>query len=117
MFIRHMIIEVVTATSMVETTVGGRWFWMYLIDDTEADSFFYANHGLVDQSNLTVTVGAGTSIKYRTDTGTTYNTVPTFGYIGSGTTHSVTVVGDDRFQINTAVRLTSAQELIHLRWR
>ena len=87
---------------------GGRWFWMYLIDDTEADSFFYANHGLADQSNLTVTVGAGASIKYRTDTGTTYNTVPTYGYIGSGTTHSITVVGDDRFQINTAVRLTSA---------
>ena len=87
---------------------GGRWFWMYLTDDGEADSFFYANHGLADQSSMTITVGAGSSIKYRTDTGTTYNTTPTFGYIGSGTTHSITVIGDDRFQINTALRLTSA---------
>ena len=87
---------------------GGRWFWMYMTDDGEADSFFYANHGLEDQSSLTVTIGAGASIRYRTDTGTTYNTTPTFGYIGSGTTHSITVIGDDRFKINTALRLSSA---------
>ena len=87
---------------------GGRWFWMYLTEDTEADSFFYANHGLEDQSSMTITVGSGASVRYRTDTGTTYNTVPTYGYIGSGTTHSVTVVGDDRFKINTALRLVSA---------
>ena len=69
---------------------------------------FYANHGFhLMQSSMTITVSAGSSIKYRTDTGTTYNTTPTFGYIGSGTTHSITVIGDDRFQINTAIRLTS----------
>ena len=85
-----------------------------MTDDGEADSFFYANHGLEDQSSLTVTVGSGASIRYRTDAGTTYNTVPEFGYIGSGTTHSITVIGDDRFQINTALRLVVLMDNIHL---
>ena len=89
-------------------TNRGKCFVFYLKQDPEGDSLYSQNHGLIPGSTVTITTASGNDIKVRTDTGTTINTVPTNTTVGSGTTHSVEVLGSDRFRLGGSSRIISA---------
>ena len=56
----------------------GRVFYFFLKRDPDADTFYIQNHGFRDSSSLTFTKNSGDDPKFRSDTGTTYNTAPTY---------------------------------------
>ena len=83
----------------------GKVFAFFMKPDSESDSLYKQNHGLVNNSLITLTKTSGDDIKYRTDTGTTYNQTPTWSTVGTGTTHIINVKGTDRFSLQGISRI------------
>jgi plastocyanin len=81
----------------------GRVFCFYLKRDADADTFYIQNHGFIENTPLTITKNSGTDPKFRSDTGTTYNTTPTYTTVGTGTTHNVTVISPNRFKLSSSL--------------
>ena len=87
------------------TSRKGRVFALFIKPDSEADSLYKQNHGLVNNSLITLTKTSGDDIKYRTDTGTYYNLIPTWSTVGTATTHIVSTKGTDRFSLQGIDRI------------
>ena len=69
--------------------------------DPDADTFYVQNHGFINGANVTFSKTSGDDPKFRNDTGTTYNTAPTYTTVGTGTTHSLQKVSDNRFKLSS----------------
>mgnify|MGYP003132463773 CR=1 FL=1 len=87
----------------------GRVFYFMLKKDPDGDTFYVQNHGFLSNAPLTITKNSGNDPKFRTDTGITFNTTPTYTTVGTGTTHSVFVISSNRIKLSpTYVRLVGA---------
>ena len=96
------------------STKRGKNFVFFVKEDSEADSFYVQNHGLLSGSDITFNTATGDDIKYRTDTGNILTTVPTWSTVGTGTTHQVQTLGSDRFRLSSAARLSKATGMYSL---
>ena len=79
----------------------GRVFWFMLKRDPDADTFYVPNHGFINGASVTFNKTSGDDPKFRNDTGTTYNITPTYTTVGTGTTHSLQKVSDNRFKLSS----------------
>jgi hypothetical protein len=83
-------------------------FFFPLDKDAEADTFYAADHGLGDNTDVTFTTTSGQSVKARVDTSTQYNSNPVFATFSSPYQDRVRVISTNRFKLQNASRLHTA---------
>ena len=97
-----------SSLAFAETRTAGDTFVFLLQVDPEADSFYFENHGFLDEGALTITTLSGQNIIRRTDTSTALTTSPIYVTLNSPSQSTIRVISNDRFRIADAPRIKSA---------
>ena len=84
-------------------------YWFALQPDEEADTLYIPNHGFSSGAGAIITTASGLNISKRNDTGTTWNTSPSFSDVPNGGVVTIQKVSDNRVKVSTRIRSAAGQ--------
>ena len=81
----------------------------FLQKEEEADTLYVPNHGFSTGAGAIINTSSGLNISKRNDTGTSWNTTPSFSDVPNGGVVSLTVVSQDRIKVHSRIRSAAGQ--------
>jgi len=81
----------------------------FLQKEEEADTLYVPNHGFSTGAGAIINTSSGLNISKRNDTGTSWNTSPSFSDVPNGGVVSLTVVSENRIKVHSRIRSAAGQ--------
>ena len=81
----------------------------FLQKEEEADTLYVPNHGFSTGAGAIINTSSGLNISKRNDTGTSWNTSPSFSDVPNGGVVSLTVVSENRIKVHNRIRSAAGQ--------